>query len=286
MNSIKTIHVSHNDLDGFSCGLISKLAIPERLFIESEYKKADENVCAALDQKPDALIISDLFPSKDIDQLLIDYPGTLYLFDHHVTQIARQESIVSNRLSIGHKTHSNLCVDRCATSLMAEYFGIQKDFVQLVNTYDMSGTLEGIPGALNTLFWKLDRQDMENLLLREPVFFNKSECAILNAIQQEAETYLRSILNMFNVYEYGGMKIGFIEATEHKSYVSNELLNDCDYLNILDTKKNVLSLRGNYDGCDEVASKLGGGGHAQAAGVGYIPDLETLKQTWKEVLNT
>jgi oligoribonuclease NrnB/cAMP/cGMP phosphodiesterase (DHH superfamily) len=110
------------------------------------------------------------------------------------------------------------------------------------------------------------------------------ERAVLQDVYDEAKNYFRSIEDTIQRFSFQKYKIAFIECSEHKSFVANEMLKDNDYITLIDKNKNVVSLRGVYEGCDVLAKKFNGGGHPKAAGIDFIPSIEELKLKWKEVL--
>ncbi|MDL0089103.1 DHH family phosphoesterase [Campylobacter gastrosuis] len=88
---MKFFHLSHTDLDGYSCQYISKFYLKNGIYLNSNYgREIDEKfnqILAQLDDEKALILITDLNLTKeqcaDFESKLADKNAKLFLLDHH-----------------------------------------------------------------------------------------------------------------------------------------------------------------------------------------------------------
>jgi len=134
-----TYHLSHTDLDGYSCQYLTSIAFEKIEYFNSGYgKQIDENFKTILNKikKNDLLLITDLNLTADQSEY-IDKASTLMgfkllLLDHHGTGKPSAEKY----------DWYNLDVSKCATMITYEYYKEHFNkaieyLVSCVNAYDI-----------------------------------------------------------------------------------------------------------------------------------------------------
>ncbi len=135
----KMIHLSHTDLDGYGCQLVTYQLKPDVIYFNANYGEIDDVLSKIYDiiQENDKLLITDLNltleQSDNLQMMMNTKKFTTVLIDHHGTG---QES--ADKYS-----WYNLDTSKCATASTFEYFKNSESYpilskiVDLVNTYDM-----------------------------------------------------------------------------------------------------------------------------------------------------
>ncbi len=143
----KVYHLSHTDLDGYSCQLITKRCFEHITFYNSDYgKEINERITQIFDRiafekyEENLVLITDVNLTADQAKFLLknvaecDLKVEILLLDHHKTG---QES--ANKYDWYH-----LDVKRCATKITYDYFlskgydiGDMEKYVDVVNAIDI-----------------------------------------------------------------------------------------------------------------------------------------------------
>jgi oligoribonuclease NrnB/cAMP/cGMP phosphodiesterase (DHH superfamily) len=274
------ILVSHNDLDGIGATFIGREVFPDIDYVPSSYKDCEVNLHNALDEDPDLLIITDVWPgagaSDDLMRRLRSFKGHLLIFDHHRGKTKeQQESLIEVGATVWNTP------DMCATALIARFFGIDLPVVDLINTYDLSGTLEGQAGKLNVLFWEKSHREIRKVMARNPFYFTETEESLLSDIEAERHTYFlgREVTN----HIFNGHSVAFVEANDHLNYVSKQLLKTVENVILFNGDSKTISIRSNSPFALPIAERLGGGGHPQASGVSRFADHSEVIAACQEV---
>ncbi|MDC3417332.1 DHH family phosphoesterase [Aquibacillus salsiterrae] len=281
--------LSHNDLDGVSCGILAKLAFGNNVNVrynsiaslnrEVEYFLANE----ANDQ---SLLITDLSVNETNEKRLDDFyqsGGKVQLLDHHKTAI-----------SLNHYDWANVTVEdelgqlASATSLLYDYLvtenhleptNVIADYVELVrqyDTWDWEKTNNLRAKRLNTLFFLFSidhfEQKMLNRLIRGDVFeFDAFEQQIVEMEEEKIERYIRRKKREVYQTEVNGFYVGVVYAESYHSELGNQLGKEfphLDYILIVNPGSKRIGFRTIHDQVDvsQVASHYGGGGHEKASG--------------------
>ena len=282
------ILITHDDLDGLGCEVVARAAFPDIRCWRVGYKDIYSALQEAISEEPETLIIADVWPDDPTSyQILVNFPGELYIYDHHTSSFDAQSKVLASRLELGLVTDGIwVTSDRgvCASSLMAKRLNISLPSIEYIEEYDNSGTTDGIAGALNLLFYEISRTEMRDILRRDPLEFTKEEKAKLNEVLEKCEDSYQKALKTMSVETIHGHKVAVCESTKDKAYIYNRLLEQNDYAILLDKKRDHVGIRGIYEGCNVVAEKMGGGGHPQAAGATGVMPVESIFNRFKEVL--
>lgn len=281
--------LSHNDLDGVSCGILAKLAFGKEVKVrynsisglnhEVEWflENGDKQMC---------LFITDLSVNEENEKRLDEFHkagGKVQLLDHHKT------ALHFNDYEWGH-----IVVEdeegklTSATSLFYEYLVKHElmepsdavaEFVELVRQYD---TWEWEKNdnqeahRLNALFFlvsidEFEEKMVERLKNSEHFFFDEFEKKILDMEEDKIERYIRRKRRELVQAPIGEYIAGIVYAESYHSELGNELGKEyphLDYIAILNIGGKRMGFRTIHDHVDvsQVAGKYGGGGHAKASG--------------------
>jgi len=140
MNYDKIFHLSHTDLDGYSCQLITSKVFKNIEFYNSNYgQEIEERLSQIVEQikEDDLVLITDLNlddnSAKFIDKASKDIGFDILLLDHHKS---------GEELAKKYEWY-NLDVSRSATKITFDYFKDRKDledikqYIDSVNAYDI-----------------------------------------------------------------------------------------------------------------------------------------------------
>ena len=157
---MKLIHLSHTDLDGYSCHLLTKEYFKEGLFINANYglevKLSLKRIVHEIEQNLDEeilVLISDLNltlqEAKELDKSITDFNENganikLQLLDHHVSGQKAEDKYDWYYLDIS----------RCATKIVYDYICNE------LNGYEpaVNEWLEPLVNAINAIDIWLDDQ--------------------------------------------------------------------------------------------------------------------------------
>ena len=272
------ILVTHNDLDGYGCKFVARKIFPDIECMIASYGNCETVLHNALDEEPDMLIISDVWPGVGASDILLDRLNEqsnrlLIILDHHKGQAKKQQEMFSKAVVWN-------TPEICATKIMAEFFGLKLPGIDLVNEYDLSGTQEGQAGTLNAIFWEQKKSLLSKMLNRNPFYFTKREEKVFAKLETDRQEYFKKLL--IEKFETNNHSVAFVDVDKYLSYVSKELLKSVESV-IINNKGKSLSIRSNEPFALSIAEKLGGGGHLKAAGISQIFSREIIKQAVTEV---
>jgi oligoribonuclease NrnB/cAMP/cGMP phosphodiesterase (DHH superfamily) len=231
-----------------------------------DYHEFSDKVVEVMRQKPSLLLISDVWAenlSNEALNLLQQYKGILYIFDHHKTTEDIQKSLVKPEGAVINGTGTS------ATKYMADFFNVNYPVIEYIDAYDMSGTIEGIPGKLNALFWELKDKGysrISEMFKRVPFGFSDEEDDLYNLIIREQQDYYEEVISSGEFETIEDLKCVFVNIYKDHAYVSKQILKDNDIAIMYNEDKPKISIRSNGDFAGRLAEELGGGGHSQAAG--------------------
>lgn len=281
-----SIMFSHTDLDGIGGGIIFKATLGSLSEVHyCNYDEVDEKIIKRLDElekkaeKP-FILIADLGIKPETAERLDRYTGEKRWLDHHRTNIELASKY----------DWATVDTEACGTLLVFnEFDNIPRkylDFVLHVDDYDR--WIHALPKSndLNRLLsiYGIDRFE-ERFVFDERMEFNHTEVLLLELEDENIERYIERVEKGMIVRHLIGDKffgIGFAE--KYKSEVAHELMErkNLEAIVLIDVNTRSLSLRSRGEiNVGEIAKRLGGGGHKNAAGVsfkyGFIEDFKTLK---------
>lgn len=280
--------LSHNDLDGVSCGILAKLAFGNNVRVRyNSIGSLNKEVEWFLENEKDVfLFITDLSVNEKNENRLEEYykqGGKLQLIDHHQTALS------FNKYEWGHVTvedeEGRLT---SATVLFYEYLLKHKflesseavnEFVELVRQYDTwewEKNNNEKAQRLNSLFFLVSIEEFEEVMLErlqsnEHFFFDEFEEKILDMEEDKIERYIRRKRRELVQRKVGELYAGVVYAESYHSELGNQLGKEyphLDYIAILNIGGRRMGFRTIHDHIDvsEVAARFDGGGHAKAAG--------------------
>lgn len=281
--------LSHNDLDGVSCGILAKLAFGESIEVRyNSVTQLDREVKNFLenDTKDTFLFITDLSVNQENTENLAQFVkngGKVQLIDHHKTALHFNEYDWA-KVEVEH-ANGKLA---SATSLFYEYLVEHNlltptqslnEYVELVRQYDtweweMNNNQKA--NRLNSLFFLISIEEfeekmLERLPLNKPFEFDDFEKKLLDMEDEKIERYIRKKRRELVQTEIHDYFVGIVYAESYHSQLGNVLGKDyphLDYIAILNMGGKKMSFRTIHDHVDvsEVAANFGGGGHAKASG--------------------
>lgn len=217
-------HISHNDLDGYSCQLVSMRYFPDGKYFNCNYgvevKQAINEVLQEIEntdvtEEEILFIISDLNPTfaecKELDNRVFKLKNQghklrLQLLDHHITGQKSAETFEWYFLD----------VQRCAAKIVYDYFkenfGITKDDVWL----------EPLINAVNSVdIWNEMSEDFEfgKVLMRMVSSANEINATLFSDHNRE---YRLKLLEMGSVYL--DHRHSYIELDDNIHFMKKSLL--------------------------------------------------------------
>lgn len=278
--------LTHNaDLDGIGCAVLAKAFFKNDCELElCGYNDFEEKLEETLKNPPEFLLITDLSPSEQGREKLLNYPGQKLLIDHHFTSLPLAEENWA-RINTSYCATMGLFLHLGGTATLPEY----EEFVRLVNDRDLWLKQDSRADELAYLLNAIGPQDFIDRFSRNPsVELTKEEAVIVNAIIRRIEKTIEDT-EIFEFYDkttdaHGGM----VFLNDYASDVAHIILQknpELDYLMVVKIRKRHLSisLRTQKDTINlaELAQRYGGGGHPKAAGFVMQADFfvdELLKQ--------
>ncbi|WLV25318.1 oligoribonuclease [Aciduricibacillus chroicocephali] len=281
--------LTHNDLDGVSCGILAKLAFGKKAQVRyNSVAGLDREVAWFLENgDPETfLFITDLSVNEENElalQAFHEREGRVKLLDHHKT------SMDFNKYDWAKvEVEDEAGKLKCAASIFYEYLveeGLLEkraaisDYIELVRQYDTwewEKQNNQMARRLNALFYLLSIEEFEEKMLErlngnEPFYFNDLEKEILKMEDKKMESYIRRKRRELVQLKVGGLFAGVVHAESYHSELGNELGKEyphLDYIVIINMGGRRAGFRTIHDHVDvsDVASQFGGGGHAKASG--------------------
>lgn len=279
--------VTHGDLDGAGAAILSQVAYNDVAFtFFAEYTTIDNYISSFITskkaEKDIELIITDICPSQSVCEDLdkVSEQFKLRLFDHHKT---RQwvEKYPWAKFDMT-KSGTQLFYESVCSSTIGYYY---KDFVAAVAAWDLwklDSPHRARGEGLNALFKFLRMQEFTSIFAKDPDADEKEPIkTLLHYINKEKEYIInRAIANcqknpVLRRDSLGRMYI-IIFTTDYVSEVCHAILDhpdfeDLQYVVAYSPLAETCSLRTKSPSMDvsDLAKRLGGGGHKDAAGFHY-----------------
>lgn len=281
-----TFAITHTDLDGIGCAILLEKVYPHVETFSIDYKGLDNAISHVLSiAKPgDTLYITDISMNEEQAETCNKSRCKVNHIDHHSS---------SKKLS-DRFPWSFTDVNNCATyhlfKMLSRYATLSdyEEFVSLVDNYDTwgHGTQPSEEAKdLNRLLHMIGPEAfLARFVLSGKINLSDSEKAVIAVDKSQEEKYLNESLGMVaGLKDPDGNTFLMISAERYTSSLGNFLLqqfNDAEYVVIVDSRENKVSLRsrGNVD-VGELAKRCGGGGHKKAAG--FINNGQALKNFWR-----
>lgn len=269
------IMFTHNDLDGIGCGILFKAAIGYNAEVHyCGYYNVDEKINARLDElqaegQTPQIVISDLGIKPETAERLDRYAGEKFMLDHHKTNRWIDEQF--DWAIIDEEASGTLLVFDRVEGIPEKY----RDFAIRVDDYDR--WVHNYPDSkqLNRLFFILgiDRFEDRCLKAANPIEFTDVDNLLLELEDDNIDRYINKLEKGIKVYEFSGdRKVGIVFADHYQSEAGHELMNrlELDAIALIDANYRKISFRSepHFD-VGEIAKRLGGGGHKNAAGVEF-----------------
>lgn len=276
-----TIMFSHNDMDGVGCGIIHKSVYGR----EAEthycgYHNVDEKITKriseleATGERP-KIIISDLGIKPETAELVDMYEGEKVLLDHHKSNEWISDTFDWAVIDTGQCGTLLVFFHLIGSTFKSKYY----EFAKIIDDYDR--WIHDNPQSLqmNRLFFILGRERFEHraLELKRPQDIYGTAVTLLEVEDERIENYISKIER--NVQVTTGMddkRFGVAFVDQYQSEAGHELIErlNLDVIAMIDANSLKVSLRSMDDfDVGEIAERLGGGGHKNAAGVNFrIPD--------------
>jgi uncharacterized protein len=280
--------LTHNDLDGVSCGILAKLAFGKDVDVRyHSVSRLDTEVEKFIDskEKDTYLIITDLSVNKVNEERLEEYykeGGKVLLLDHH------KSALHLNDYDWGYVEVEKDGQLTSATSLFYTYLVEQEllepklaidEYVELVRQYDTwewEKNENEEAHRLNALFFlisidEFEEKMMDRLSKSDHFYFEEFEKKIPDMEDDKIERYIRRKKREIVQTEIDHKFAGIVYAESYHSELGNELGKEfphLDYIVILNMGSKRVAFRTIHDDVDvsEIAAHYGGGGHAKASG--------------------
>lgn len=294
--------LTHNDLDGVSCGIIAKYVFKDKVdvFYHSvnslDYHVEEflnENSEKRLDQH---LYITDLSVNKENEANLEKYVlagGKIQLIDHHKT------ALHLNQYTWGYVEVEEAKGKLASATSLFYYYLVENnmikrtpaldEYVELVRQYDTwewEKNNNNDAKRLNDLLYMQSIEEFEESILERVTknnhfSFNDFEEKLLKIEEKRTDRYIRRKRRELVQVTIKHLCIGIVHAESYHSELGNALGKEYPHLDciaILNMGNKKISFRTIHDNIDvsELAGKFGGGGHAKAAG------CSLTKEAYKE----
>ena len=276
--------ITHTDLDGIGCKILSKYTGTEKDWgkvVTTEAYAVDKTIeeLFKTEKNITSLTITDCCPSSEmIESFKSRFGAKLYILDHHfakfnLDKIKREECCTA--------IHIDETGKESGTSLFARFHILPSEqnltmmrFIELVRRYDTwqwkeLGDIEA--KELNQLFYILGEEDFVKYVTEKidkgEELFDSFAKKILKIKNREIEKYVLKKLEEVIIDTIDNKKVGIVFAEENISELGNKIceLKEVDYAAIITGDTVSLRSIGNMD-VGKIAIKHGGGGRLNTAG--------------------
>lgn len=267
-----TLHISHNDLDGVTCGILVKSAFAS---VRTMYLTYDdlEPTLEELPLKYNSLIITDLAPSAALVEKIAG-ERELILIDHHASSrdLARHPFVVHD-------------IGKSASLLTYEWLTKQghdlsayENFVRCVDDFDLWTLKRPDSRKMNLLFTLLGIRRFEERFYNIPYeSFSPEEELLITLEEERRDQYITKAVKNLRMYtDKAGLSFAVVFAEMYTSELGNHIIAQglADYVLIINAQRGKASLRSRKDvDISEIAVRNGGGGHKNAAGFTILSDF-------------
>ncbi len=262
-----TLHISHNDLDGIGCTILTKAALGSVDIIHTNHNNIDQVVMDNYENYQ-RVIISDIVPSANV-LAIVCAETQCTVVDHHATT---QQYVGDFHEIVYDNTVS-------ATKLMFQWLLTQghnieqyEYMVELINDYDLWILKHDESLKMNFLLNVVGINRMFDLLASKAFQgFSSTEEDIIQTEEERMESYLQSAMDTVQIAtDPDGYTFALLFAERYSSEIGNRILVEtpsCNYVVIINMAKGRASLRSTSEmSILHIAKRNGGGGHPQAAG--------------------
>ena len=285
---------THDDLDGVGCGIIFKakfgLDAPVSYCSYSTFNNRIAEYLTNMEAKGKvgSLMVTDASISPQTAALLDAYVargGQVVLLDHHSNGAPDADGL-PYLTWVNAKPWAHVDGSRCGTKLAYDYLqpGVSwSAFTDLVQDYDVSGWISKVPGEkaspsaqakeLNQLRYLIGKETFAARFAADPsVEFNPGERLILDLDKQALENYRVAVERTAMILEPNalGQRFAVAFCDRYTTDIAHMMMEDLklDGVVLVDVQHRKISLR-SREGVNvgQVAARLGGGGHAPAAGM-------------------
>jgi len=260
------LHISHNDLDGVTCGALTKKFIKDVDNIFCNYNEIDPILEEVSLAKYDQILITDMSPSRrGFEQILGEIE--VIVIDHHETS-----SWLKDMTTTVHD------ITRSATLLTYEWLkdsGYEvseyANLVDCVNDFDMWHLKRDDSLEMNMFFMKLGVNRYFEMFSKHGwEDFTPEERLIVDLETERRDKYLYSAgKTAFMVEDVNGLEAYVVFAEEYSSELGNYIIKElgADYVLLINMQRQKASLRSRKDvNIRTLAEMNGGGGHKNASG--------------------
>lgn len=271
------LHISHNDLDGVSCGVLTKRFLRDVDNYFCNYNEIDHILLETDLSDYDEIIISDMSPSqRAFEQVLGEIQITV--IDHHESSKWLKDM-----------TETVHDIKKCATLLTYEWLlerGCDvtpyKELVNCVNDFDMWHLKRRDSLQMNMLFMKLGVERYLERFYRRPYNgFTEDEQLIVDLETERRDKYIHSATKSgFSIKDSEDLNVFVVFAEEYSSELGNHIIKDLemDYVVIINAQRKKVSLRSRSEVDIRIlAEENGGGGHKNAAGFSFTFDFSVME---------
>ena len=298
----KIFQWSHNDLDGVGAIIVGKYFVGP---ISSKFEQfsADRDDIEACDHTTlseyDIILFTDITPTKELYNNLIEQGQEVLVFDHHISAYTDLMNTIPEEKYI-------YAIDRCGTQIFFDSLNEGRrtskciyQFVELVNTYDLwqeNSALWNEGKALHNILWgsvnwgatdnmtkynKFIENQLDKFYKGKIFYFTQYEDRLIkSALNKEKENLAFAKKNIEFRTDGEGNNYAYFECTSKLSIIANMILkeyNQLDYVVCHSTFKDrsgvlepSVSLRspGTMD-VSLIAQIYECGGHKQASGISF-----------------
>lgn len=277
--------VTHGDLDGAGAAVLAEAAYKISFTFFAEYTTIDNYlsnfIASKKDEKDVELLITDICPSQSVCEELnkVSEKFKIKLFDHHKT-----------RQWVEQYPWATFDLTKSGTKLFHEYvnatapFSHYLDFVTAVDAWDLwklESPYRTRGEHLNMLFKFLRTQEFVPLFIKNPDADKEEPIkTLLGYLEKEKQHIIKRAITSCQKSpivrrDSLGQTYMIIFTTDYVSEVCNAILDHPDFDDLrfvlaYSPLAETCSLRAKGDvDVSEIAKKLGGGGHKNAAGFHY-----------------
>jgi len=270
------LHISHNDLDGVTCGALTKRFLKDVDNIFCNYNEIDPILEEVSLRKYDQILITDMSPSKrGINYVLGEIE--VLVIDHHETSAWLKDVTAT--------IHN---IKKSATLLTYEWLrdmgkdvSDYEELANCVNDYDMWHLKREDSLQMNMLFMKLGVQRyLERFSKKSFSTFTHDEQLIVELETERRDKYIYAASKSCEVFkDTDGLEVFVVFAEEYNSELGNYIIKElgADYVVLINMQRKKVSLRSRADvDVRRIAEMNGGGGHMNAAGFPLNFEFSTI----------
>ena len=270
------LHISHNDLDGVTCGALTKKFIKDVDNMFCNYNEIDAILEEVSLRKYDQILITDMSPTqRGLNQVLGEIE--VLVIDHHETS-----SWIKDVTTTIHD------ISRSATLLTLEWLrdsgydvSDYQELAECVNDYDMWHLKREDSLQMNMYFMKLGVvRYLEQFSKKSFHGFTPEEMLIVELETERRDKYLYAAGKSGEIMEdKDGLEVCVVFSEEYSSELGNYIIQEfgVDYVVLINMQRKKVSLRSRADvDIRTLAEYNGGGGHKNASGFAIDFEFNTI----------